>query len=335
MTYAVPMLRPIRAPGFLLLSLAAACTDGGGSGDGGTTTGTSSTAAATTTGGGTASGTGTGTASGAGTGTASGTGTGTASDTGTGTATTTGGTTGGGAPWSPPPGTSWQWQLTETIDTTVDVVMYDIDLFDVPQATLDALHADGRVVICYFSAGSYEEWRPDAGDFPQSALGNPLDGWPGERWLDIRDPGVRAVQAARLDMAAARGCDGVEPDNVDGYANDSGFDLTAQDQIDYNTWLAEQAHARGLSVGLKNDLDQVTQLEPLFDWALNEECVAYDECDLLAPFIDAGKAVFHVEYVDNTADGPAKANAVCPVTAPLSFSSLIKRWDLDAWRLPC
>jgi hypothetical protein len=60
---------------------------------------------------------------------------------------------------------------------------------------------------------------------------------------------------ARLDLAVAKGCDGVEPDNVDGYANNTNFPLTVQDQLQFNIWLANEAHARGLSIGLKNDLD--------------------------------------------------------------------------------
>src|SRR4030067_2529778 len=62
--------------------------------------------------------------------------------------------------WRPAPGTTWQWQLTGTIDTPFDVQMYDIDLFDTPQSTIELLHTDGRSAICYFSAGSWEEWRP-------------------------------------------------------------------------------------------------------------------------------------------------------------------------------
>jgi len=213
--------------------------------------------------------------------------------------------------------------------------MYDVDLFEVSDAELSTLKTDGRIVICYFSAGSYEEWRADAADFPEAALGEPLDGWPGERWLDIRDPGVREVQAARLDLAAARGCDGVEPDNVDGYVNSSGFALTGGDQIDYNLWLATQAHARGLSVGLKNDLDQIAALVLAFDWALNEECAAYEECELLTPFIEDGKAVFNVEYVDEIAEGPGLADAVCDGALGLGFSTLIKEWDLGPWRIAC
>ena len=66
------------------------------------------------------------------------------------------------------------------MDTSIDVDMYDIDLFDVPRTTIDQLHADGRIVICYFSAGSYEDWRPDADAFGSNLLGQPLGDWDGE-----------------------------------------------------------------------------------------------------------------------------------------------------------
>ena len=99
---------------------------------------------------------------------------------------------------------------------------------------------------------------------------------------------------ARMDMAKQKGCDGVEPDNVDAYTSDNGgggFKLTYDDQIKYNTWLAQEAHARDLSVGLKNDLDQIEDLVTYFDWALNEQCWEYNECDALSPFIE-GSAFF-------------------------------------------
>ncbi|MBM4364674.1 MAG: endo alpha-1,4 polygalactosaminidase [Deltaproteobacteria bacterium] len=236
--------------------------------------------------------------------------------------------------WAPPPGTTWQWQLSGQVDTGIDVAAYDVDLFDAPDRAIDDLREAGRVVICYFSAGSHEDWRDDAGDFPEAALGEALDGWAGERWLDTRDSTVRSLMEARLDHAVQRGCDAVEPDNVDGYANDNGFDLAASDQLDYNRFLAGAAHDRGLSVGLKNDLDQVRELEPDFDWALNEECVAYDECARVEPFIDAGKAVFHVEYVDAWADAEALAEEVC-AARPASFSTLVKTWDLGREFLDC
>jgi hypothetical protein len=207
--------------------------------------------------------------------------------------------------------------------------MYDIDLFDTPRGVIDGLHEDGRIVICYFSAGSWEDWREDAGDFPKAVLGNLLAGWPDERWLDIRRTDLLGrIIGNRLDIAVEKGCDGVEPDNVDGYINDSGFPLSYQDQLDFNRWLASEAHGRQLSIGLKNDLDQVVELVDSFDWALNEQCFEYNECGLLLPFIQSGKAVFGVEYEGNP-------DSFCPAAIELNFDWLKKRKDLDPWRVTC
>ncbi len=235
--------------------------------------------------------------------------------------------------WSPTPGTSWQWQLSGVIDTSIDVAMYDVDLFDAPDGKFEALLADGRTLICYFSAGSLEDWRDDADQFPAEAIGSGLSGWDGESWIDIMDPTVRGIMEARLDLAVQRGCHGVEPDNVDGHANRNGLGLNATEQLDYNRFLADAAHERGLSVGLKNDLDQVEDLEPWFDWALNEECASYGECDRLEVFTDAGKAVFHTEYVDDWSDAQGLADEVCGTVGELS--TLIKTWDLGSEWLGC
>ena len=215
------------------------------------------------------------------------------------------------------------------LDTSLDVEMYNLDLFDTPQAVIDQLHAEGRIVVCYFSAGSWEDWRSDAGDFPPEVIGDPLEGWPGENWLDIRQlDSLGPIMGARLDVAARKNCDGVDPDNVDGYTNETGFPLSYQDQLTYNIWLAEQAHQRGLAIGLKNDLDQIPDILPYFEWALNEECFGYDECDLLTPFVQANKAVFGVEYELETSQ-------FCPQANALNFDFLKKNWDLNAWREAC
>ena len=207
--------------------------------------------------------------------------------------------------------------------------MYDVDLYFVSKDVIDKLHNQGRIVICYFSAGSWENWRDDAADFPEAVIGNPLEEWPDESWLDIRQIDTLApFMESRLDLALELGCDGVEPDNVDGFANQSGFPLTYQDQLEFNIWLAESAHTRGLSIGLKNDLEQIFDLLPYFDWALNEECFYYDECDLLLPFVQSGKAVFGVEYELDRSDFCAQANE-------LDLDFLKKNWDLDAWREAC
>jgi len=235
--------------------------------------------------------------------------------------------------WKPEVTTTWQWQLLGDVNTEYDVDVYDIDLFDVPQSTIDQLHADGRKVMCYFSGGSFEEWREDAGDFPEAALGKDLDGWEGERWLDVRSAGLREVMAARLDLAVSRRCDGVEPDNMDGYTNDSGFDLTGDDQLAYNRWLANAAHERGLFVALKNDVDQISELEPYFDLQVNEQCHEFDECDLLAPFINAGKPVFNAEYRERYVDD---SSDLCDQAEAEQIRVLVLPLDLDdAFRITC
>jgi hypothetical protein len=231
--------------------------------------------------------------------------------------------------WRPAPGVSWQIQLQGRLNTSFALQVYDIDLFDTPQATINRLHTRGSRVICYFNAGAFEEWRQDAGSFPAVVLGKPLDGWAGERWLDVRRLDLLApIMRARLDLAKTKRCDGVDPDNVDGYANDSGFAIRGAQQLAYNKWLAQEAHARGLAIGLKNDLAQVSALATHFDFAVNEQCVQYRECDLLMPFIDANKAVFGIEY-------QGEAEKICAEANRRNFDTLIKRLDLRAWRLAC
>jgi hypothetical protein len=231
--------------------------------------------------------------------------------------------------WRPSARTTWQWQLSGRLDLSVAAQMYDIDAVDTPARTVARLHARGRRAVCYLSAGSYERGRPDAGSFPAAVLGRPLEGWPGERWLDIRRLDVLGpIMERRLDLCRRKGFDGVEADNVDGYTNRTGFPLTGAQQLAYNRFLARAAHARGLAIGLKNDLGQVRALEPHFDFAVNEQCFQFDECDRLRPFVRAGKPVFAVEY--ELAPG-----AFCARAKRLGFMAMRKRLDLDAWRAPC
>lgn len=241
-----------------------------------------------------------------------------------------------GGRYRPDVGTRWQWQLSDPVNTSYVVDLYDIDLFDSSPELIKALQSQGRKVICYFSAGSYEPWRGDAKAFQRAELGKPLDGWSEERWLDIRSQNVAAIMARRMDLAAEKGCDGVEPDNVDGYTNASGFTLNAADQLNFNRQLAEAAHKRGLSIGLKNDLDQVPELVAHFDFAVNEQCFEYSECEALSPFIKAGKPVFNVEYQARYVNDAEARQALCQQAAALGFSSLILPLDLDdAFRFSC
>lgn len=238
--------------------------------------------------------------------------------------------------YRPPVLSTWQWQLNGNVNTSYDVDIYDIDLFDVSEALIQQLQAKNIKVICYFSAGSYEEGREDANAFEASELGRKLEGWPGERWLDIRSSNVLLIMKERLDLAVQKGCDGVEPDNVDGYKNKTGFDLTANDQLTFNRLIANEAHARNLSVGLKNNLDQVNELVDYYDFAVNEQCFEYAECQLLTPFIAKGKAVLNAEYDNKYRQNKAKREEMCAKSLKMQFSSLILPLDLDdTFRLSC
>jgi len=99
---------------------------------------------------------------------------------------------------------------------TVNAEAWDVDLFDTAPEEITQLHQDGKYVICYFSAGSVGDRRPDAGDVDENAIVLPLDGWEGERWLNVCAESVLELAKSRLQLAAQKGCDAVEPDTVDG-----------------------------------------------------------------------------------------------------------------------
>lgn len=102
---------------------------------------------------------------------------------------------------------------------TPNVDVFDIDLFDNPKSTFNQLHKFGKKAICYFSAGSFEPNRPDSGDFKEGDQGSELNGWPGEHWLNLKSENVRNIMAKRIELAASKGCDAIDPDNVDGYVS--------------------------------------------------------------------------------------------------------------------
>lgn len=155
------------------------------------------------------------------------------------------------------------------------------------------------------------------------------NGWKGERWLDVRRTDVLGpLMAKRFDMCREKGFDAVEPDNMDGYDNETGFPLTAAHQLAYNRLIARLAHDRGMAVGLKNDLDQIPELVGDFDFAVNEQCAEFDECDQLAPFVKAGKAVFNVEY-------KLAPHEVLRCGAGARLSAMRKELELGVWRRAC
>ena len=247
--------------------------------------------------------------------------------------------------WVPPAGLVWQFQLQGKLDTALCAVpesggacvrpqVYEIDLY-APNGTtpasaqVSAIHAAHGRAVCYVDAGTWEDWRPDAAEYPASVLGNP-DGWPGERWVDIRATGVLLpIIEARVARCAAAGFDAVDFDNVDGYTNDTGFPLTAAEQLAFDTDIASIAHGAGLSVGLNNDMGQLGPLQGVFDFAVNEQCARYRECDDYDGWTRAGKAVVEIEY-------RGRAATFCPQADLAGRDAVVKGSALRArpWR-PC
>lgn len=237
--------------------------------------------------------------------------------------------------------------------------VYDIDLYVdqnltgegnyvVNSAAVDAIHARGRRAICYLSAGDIEAFRPDYADFVafdagcnHCLIGRPFSQvFPDEFWANLNnDQGQRdfmlAKIEARVQKCAAAGFDGIEFDVVDAWAQGSavtGWDISAATQLDYDQRLANLAHVYGLTVALKNDLGQLQDLLPYFDYAINEQCYQYAECTDPAPGYDswvaAGKAVFTVEYRTSPRRFCAAANAANynAIRKASNFSLYDKRW---------
>ncbi len=233
--------------------------------------------------------------------------------------------------WHPQPQTgAWQWQLQGKFQLTPGADVYDIDAFESTVGDVRAIHRHRDKAICYVDVGSWEEYRPDAGEFPSSVLGKRYEGFPEERWLDIRHFGKFAkIMENRFALCAKKRFDAVEPDNINGWENNTGFPLTAAEQLRYNRWIAHQVHKRGMAVALKNDPKQARQLVGDFDFAIVEQCFEYHECGYYKPFIDDNKAVFEAEYELPTSQ-------FCDEAEALDFSSIRKNVELfsQPWE-PC
>ena len=126
--------------------------------------------------------------------------------------------------WQPAVGSKFQVILNGVV-TSVDpsIQIIDIDLFNTPAETIKSLkEVSFKQVICYINAGGSETWRPDYGRFPPEALGAALlkgggTQWAGENWVDIRHPVVVDILKERIRLAADKGCNGVDLDNVGTY----------------------------------------------------------------------------------------------------------------------
>lgn len=230
----------------------------------------------------------------------------------------------------PSPLSSWQIQLSGTLDTSYAVDVYVSDL-GTPPATIQALHGAGRIAICYFSAGTREPFRSDAAQFPASTLGAALPDYPDERWVDVRDATVRSIMQARVAKAAAAGCDGIHPSGLGAFLANTELDFDRADELAYGRWLSAVAHDAGLSIALvEGDARLSQELVADFDWTVVWSCVE-SGCVAAVPFTAQAKPALVIEYGDET-----RAAEVCPKAKAAGLSAVIKRdSDLDAYRGGC
>eukprot|EP01134_Creolimax_fragrantissima_P000169 CFRG0169T1 len=243
---------------------------------------------------------------------------------------------------------AWCPSVNSTIDfncqhmdmsaTSIFAYLY-VDMFTSDTSTVTTL-SDTYTVICYISGGTYEKGRPDADSFPLDSLGLVLDDWPDEAFLDIRPEqpyynSLRQIMYNRAKLAAQKGCQSIEWDNVDCWQSNCVEGVPRKDptmatnQLVWNKYLADITHELGMSVGLKNDVEQIPSLVDFFDFAINEHCYKYDECDLMIPFLDQGKAVMLAIYKEDFKN----VTEMCDYATSRSMMPLIE-YRGDWWNCP-
>ncbi|WWC68271.1 uncharacterized protein I206_102194 [Kwoniella pini CBS 10737] len=257
--------------------------------------------------------------------------------------------TGSATPFSPNLSTSFIYDLdnqpiaapviTTQSKLSLNKTTYIVDMAQSTTEQIANYHAKGKKVGCYFSAGTWEPFRTDAKSFlpecycgqnvttdsagkctGQGANNNLLGEW-GEWWLDIRSDkclkNIKEIMTTRIKAAAAKGCDAVDPDNVDAWTNTQNFGITKQNEVDYLLWLSVTARSNGLGIDLKNSGDLITDpdsgkstnwttsLVNAFDFNVIESCHEYDECEKYDPFLKAGKPQIQIEYSNSIKKCPS------------------------------
>lgn len=166
--------------------------------------------------------------------------------------------------------------------------------------------ADGLYSICYVNALQTQPGELDA--WPDDLLLHDADGavvfdpdWPDEALVDTATAAQReriaATVSERIRGCADDGFDAVEFDNLDSYSRSDGL-LSLEDNLDLAAALVDAAHDAGLAAGQKNAAEDAAalQAEAGFDFAVVEECAAYEECGAYAAVY--GAHVVDIEYTD-------------------------------------
>ncbi|MFB9994548.1 endo alpha-1,4 polygalactosaminidase [Deinococcus oregonensis] len=213
----------------------------------------------------------------------------------------------------PPAGVvSWDWQIGAGGDSNIvapaGVKLMDVDGFDTSAAKVAQMNAQGIYTVCYLDVGSYEPGRPDSDQYPSYLKIQQDADWPEEYFLDVNDvfksnSVLAVILKNRFKMCKDKGFAAIEPDNMQNDENVSGGRISTQQQIDFNGWVADQAHALGLAIFQKNGPDKILlrdrtgkMMVEKFDGILNEVCQQYNECTPLNEYVKRGKLALNVEY---------------------------------------
>jgi len=225
-------------------------------------------------------------------------------------------------------GDTWNYPLNDSSNRNKilsdDSRVVDVDLHSTSASDVQAYHNKGKKVICYFSAGTNEDFRPDEKKL-RPYVKSEYERW-GEGWLDFRNSEVKSIMKERIKLAKQKNCDGIEPDNLDGYQNSSVKSwknpLTKSDTISYAKWLASTAHSIGVDVGLKNALFMINEVGSNFDFAINESCatLSHPECNLYKGFLNQGKPVYAITYRTYL----ESYSQLCKALSGLNISMIIK-----------
>ncbi len=228
---------------------------------------------------------------------------------------------------APQVGAAWDWQLSEPVRPPLGVAVFDTDPDSVTRAEIAALNAAGVYTICYVSVGTMETYRSDVSLFPAGVVGKRYEEWPDEFFIDIREPyTIPAIMQQRFMKCAMKGFQAVEPDNMDVYRNDSGFNLTREDTLAYLRMLVQAAHSVNLEIGQKNVPELTGELVEMMDFVITEDCFADGWCGDVSAYIAAGKPVFAAEYTDTGVDW----GAACAFARANNYSMILKDRDLSA-----
>jgi len=231
---------------------------------------------------------------------------------------------------APEPGASFQIQLLGTLDTSIDADVFIVD-FEKEETELAPLVSASKYIACYFSAGSFEPWRDDAELFPESVLGDPLDDYPNERWIDVSSDAVLERMSARITLAKERGCSAIYPSLVRPGSSEVGFGLSSEEYLLFSQRLVALAHEAELGA-IHPSGSARTGEEELYDatLVLVSGCVSADNCGDWASYQESGRAVFIISE-----GSEASAADACPPEMDRIAPTIVKEGNLSAFRYEC